>query len=39
MTPSHDPPAPLALCVADANILFDLRNGLIMELLTGALDK
>ena len=31
MTPSHDTPAPLALCVADANILFDLRNGRILS--------
>ncbi|MHB1356271.1 MAG: PIN domain-containing protein [Anaerolineae bacterium] len=30
MTPSHDTPSPLALCVADANILFDLRNGRIL---------
>lgn len=30
MTPSHDILAPLSLCVADANILFDLRNGCIL---------
>jgi len=30
MTPFHDTPAPLALCVADANVLFDLRNGRIL---------
>jgi predicted nucleic acid-binding protein len=30
MTPSQDTSAPLALCVADANILFDLHNGLIL---------
>ena len=34
MTPAHDTPPPLALCVADANILFDLRNGLILAYLT-----
>lgn len=34
MTPSHDTPVPLALCVADANILFDLRNGCILSHLT-----
>ena len=31
MTPSHDTPAPLAPCVADANILFDLRNGRVLS--------
>ena len=31
MTPSHNAPAPLILCVADANILFDLRNGRILS--------
>ena len=30
MTPSHDILAPISLCVADANILFDLRNGRIL---------
>ena len=30
MTPFHDTSGPLSLCVADANILFDLRNGRIL---------